>query len=77
MDLADPCVPSAGPAFAQDPLPDSAESQSARNEVNKETSEAPGLGSIGKNLFSNLGGGGGESPLSGYALGLWAGFCRL
>lgn len=50
-----------------DPLPNSAESQSARDEVNKETSNAPGLGSIGKNLFQNLGGGGGsECPLASF-----------
>ena len=46
-----------GPAFAQDPLPASAESQGARDEVNKQTSNAPGLGAIGKSLTGNLFGG--------------------
>ena len=50
----------AGPAFAQDPLPSSAESSSARAEVNKETSDAPSLTDIGKNFTQNVFGGGGE-----------------
>ena len=54
----------AAPDLSQDPLPDSAESQSARDEVNRKTDAAPGLGSIGKNLFQNLGGSGsGSEPL--------------
>ena len=53
----------AGPALAQDPLPDSAESQGARDQVNKVTDNAPGIGDIGKNLGGNLFGGSGSEPL--------------
>ena len=39
-------------------MPASAESSSARDAVNKETSNAPSLSDIGKNLTQNLFGGG-------------------
>ena len=48
-------------------LPDSAESQSGRDQVNKETDNAPGIGDIGKNLGRNLGGGSGSERLQSSA----------
>ena len=47
--LIDNKLLSAGAAVA-DVLPDSATSQGARDSVNKETDQAPGLGAVGKAL---------------------------